>query len=72
MVSAKNGRFPKDMKPMGRFYNITFNPANGEHSLMVTTPTPGHWFMFAYASRRREPSFYGLLNDVVTDQVRYA
>ncbi len=30
----------------------TFNPENGEHSVPVTSPLPGPWFMLAHYSER--------------------
>ncbi len=57
VVSPKNGRFPENMKPLGRFHNLTFNPENGEHSLLVTGPLPGHWFMLAHSTDRKDLGF---------------
>ncbi len=46
------GRFPLNMKPLGQMHNLTFNPENGDHALMVPSPEPGDWFMFAYLNER--------------------
>lgn len=53
VIDPENGHFPDKMRPMGRYHNITFNPENGVHNLMVPSPNPGHWFMFAFAQERK-------------------
>ena len=53
MVVPDGGKFPPGMKPVGGYHNLTFNPENGEHSLTVTGPLPGPWFMMAYAMERK-------------------
>ena len=51
------GRFPVNMKALGQLYNLTFNPENGDHALMVPSPGPGDWFMFAFVNERTNQDY---------------
>ena len=57
VVSPDGGAFPEGMRPLGRYVNLTFNPENGEHSVPVTSPLPGPWFMLAHYTEREGADF---------------
>jgi hypothetical protein len=38
-------------------HNLTFRPENGRHSLLVTSPVPGEWYMLAYINRQQKKDF---------------
>ncbi len=52
MVVADGGRFPDRATPMSRPHNLTFNPENGVHSLAVSSPLPGDWYLLAFVNKR--------------------
>ena len=51
------GRFPPDMKVLQYPHNLTFHPENGEHSLLVTSPEPGNWFLLAYINKKQNTDY---------------
>ena len=52
-MNTREGRFPDGMRPLHQPHNLTFNPENGEHTLLVSSPLPGHWFMLAYVQSQQ-------------------
>ena len=52
MVNPEGGLFPETMRPFEEPRNLTFNPENGEHSLMVSSPMPGDWYMLAFVNKK--------------------
>ena len=52
------GRLPADMKVFGQLpNNLTFHPENGEHSMVVTSPDPGNWFLLAYINKKEKTDY---------------
>lgn len=57
VVSPDGGRFPEFMSVPKHAHNLTFRPENGRHSLLVTSPVPGEWYMLAYINRQQKKDF---------------
>jgi len=57
VVSPDGGRFPDYMSVPRHAHNLTFRPENGRHSLLVTSPVPGSWYMLAYINRQQKKDF---------------
>jgi len=57
VVVPDGGRFPDGVRPLGIFHNLTFNPENGEHSILVPSPEPGRWFMLAHSTEAKNLDF---------------
>ena len=55
--SPDGGRLPPNMKVLQRPYNLTFHPENGEHSMVVTSPDPGNWFLLAYINKKEKTDY---------------
>ena len=45
------------MKILQSPQNLTFLPENGEHSLLITSPEPGNWFLLAYINRKEKKGY---------------
>ena len=58
MSTPDGGRLPADMKVFGQLLNdLTFHPENGEHSMVVTSPDPGNWFLLAYINKKEKTDY---------------
>ena len=57
VVSPDGGRFPEFMTTPRHAHNLTFRPENGRHTLLVTSPVPGEWYMLAYTNRQQKKDF---------------
>ena len=58
MSTPDGGRLPADMKVFGQLpNNLTFHPENGEHSMVVTSPDPGNWFLLAYINKKEKTDY---------------
>ncbi|CAB4064028.1 unnamed protein product [Lepeophtheirus salmonis] len=56
VVNPDGGKFPENIQYRGNPHNLTFNPVNGDHSLLVPSPDPGIWFMLVYINPIKGPT----------------
>lgn len=57
MANSDGGRYPANMKVLNLPHNLTFHPENGEHSLLVSSPEPGDWFLLAYLNKKEKTDY---------------
>jgi hypothetical protein len=51
------GLFPPGMKTLQFPHNLTFHAENGEHSLLISSPNPGDWFLLAYMNKTEKTDY---------------
>jgi hypothetical protein len=45
------------MKTLQFPHNLTFHAENGEHSLLISSPNPGDWFLLAYMNKKEKTDY---------------